>query len=74
MLSYSTFQCLHMFNWIVLGDFNEMLNHDGKIGSRFLSPSQLKRLPELLTSTNSFDVPLAQLSFMEKSDSQLNHL
>lgn len=54
--------------WLLLGDFNEMLSYNNKLGGRPLLLHQLKRLPHLLTHTNAIDIPCLQKAYFWKSN------
>lgn len=55
--------------WILLGDFNELLSPNDKLGGNLVSRSQCQRLPSFLTRTNAMDIHCLQQDFSWKSNS-----
>lgn len=49
--------------WLAIGEYNEMLSFEDKLGGRALSTNQLARLPQLLSTPNGHDVTTAQSTF-----------
>lgn len=43
--------------WLLIGDFNEMLLHQDKLGGASIKNSQLQRLPHLIRTHSAIDVP-----------------
>ena len=60
------------FPWLLLGDFNEMLSPQDKMGGSPLKSTQLKRLPLFLSTSRAMDIPCLQQAYSWRGISQNN--
>ena len=51
------------FPWLLLGDFNEMLSPQDKLGGSPLKSTQLNRLPLFLSTSHAMDIPCLQQAY-----------